>query len=164
MSSAIASARWRAMLTAALAASLVAALGALLTTLGPWYYQLRLPAWKPPDWLFGPAWTVIFALTALSGYVSWTRPRPDRALQARLLALFTMNGLLNLAWSLLFFRLQRPDWALLEVGLLWLSIVGLIALSARRSAVAAWLLVPYLAWVSFAAVLNASVVRLNQFG
>lgn len=69
-----------------------------------------------------------------------------------------------MAWSALFFRLQRPDWALLEVGLLWLSILGLILLSARRSPLAAWLLTPYLLWVSFAGMLNFSVVRLNSIG
>jgi tryptophan-rich sensory protein len=159
-----ASPRWRPLLAAALAAAAVAAVGALMTSLGPWYYQLVLPAWKPPDWLFGPAWTLIFGLTALSAYLSWTHAGRDRATQARLLALFIMNGLLNIAWSALFFRLHRPDWALLEVALLWLSILGLIVLSARKSALAAWLLVPYLAWVSFAAALNASVVHLNHFG
>ena len=155
--------RWRAMISAALGATLVAGLGGLMTQLGPWYRGLALPAWKPPDWLFGPAWTLIFGLTALSGYLSWTRAERERRFQARLLALFTVNGLLNVAWSVLFFRLHRPDWALLEVLLLWASIVGLIALSARKSLTAAWLLVPYVAWVTFAAALNASVVHLNHF-
>jgi translocator protein len=155
--------RWRPMLAAALAACAVAALGAVVTDLGPWYYHLAEPRWKPPDWLFGPAWTLIFSLAGISGYRSWIAGRRD-ATEARILALFLLNGLLNVAWSALFFRLQRPDWALLEVVLLWLSIAALIALSARRSALAAWLLVPYLLWVSFAGVLNLSVVRLNGPG
>ncbi|MBS0377455.1 MAG: tryptophan-rich sensory protein [Proteobacteria bacterium] len=154
----------RTLLAAAGAAALVACLGALITRLDPWYYALALPSWKPPDWLFGPAWTLIFGLAALSGYLSWTHAGRDRAFQARLLALFTINGLLNIAWSALFFRFHRPDWALLEVALLWVSILGLIVLSSRKSSAAAWLLVPYLAWVSFAAALNGSVVRLNNFG
>ncbi len=154
----------RTLLAAAGAAALVACLGALVTRLDPWYYALVLPSWKPPDWLFGPAWTLIFGCAALSGYLSWTRADRDRAFQARLLALFTINGLLNIAWSALFFRLHRPDWALLEVVLLWVSILGLIVLSARKSIAAASLLVPYLAWVSFAAALNRAVVHLNPLG
>ena len=154
----------RTLLAAAGAAALVACLGALITRLDPWYYSLVLPSWKPPDWLFGPAWTLIFGCAALSGYLSWTRAGRDRAFQARLLALFTINGLLNIAWSALFFRLHRPDWALLEVVLLWVSILGLIVLSGRKSMAAALLLVPYLAWVSFAAALNRAVVHLNPIG
>ena len=151
----------RAIVTAALAALAVAVTGGLATELGPWYYQLALPSWKPPDWLFGPVWTLIFALAALSGYHSWiASPRRDARI-ARILALFAVNALLNIAWSLLFFRAHRPDWALLEVGLLWLSIAALMALSWPRSRRAALLLLPYLAWVSFAAVLNYAVVRLN---
>jgi benzodiazapine receptor len=155
--------RWRPMLTAAMAACAVAGFGALITDLGPWYYHLTLPSWKPPDWLFGPAWTIIFALAAISGYLSWISG-PRSATEARILALFAVNAILNMAWSTLFFRLQRPDWALLEVVLLWLSILSLIVLSARRSALAGWLLLPYLLWVSFAGVLNFSVVRLNGTG
>lgn len=79
-----------------------------------------------------------------------------------MLAAFALNATLNLVWSLLFFRLHRPDWAFVEVMALWLSIVLLMVLAGRRSATAAWLLLPYLAWVSFAALLNQAVVRLNS--
>jgi tryptophan-rich sensory protein len=78
-----------------------------------------------------------------------------------LIGAFALNGLLNVLWSLLFFRLRRPDWALFEVGLLWLSIVLLIALAGRHARRAGWLLLPYLVWVSFAAALNIAIVRLN---
>jgi tryptophan-rich sensory protein len=152
--------RWQPVLVAALAAVGVAVLGGLMTELGTWYYGLRQPPWKPPDWLFGPAWTTIFALTALAGVLGWAHAR-SRAAREWLLALFALNAFLNVLWSLLFFRLRRPDWALVEVGFLWLSIVVLIAVLARWSRPAAWLLAPYLAWVTFAAALNAAVVRLN---
>jgi tryptophan-rich sensory protein len=152
--------RWQPILVAALAAVGVAVLGGLMTELGTWYYGLRQPAWKPPDWLFGPAWTVIFALVAVAGIQAWERA-PDRAAREWLLALFALNAFLNVLWSLLFFRLRRPDWALVEVGFLWLSIVLMIVVLARRHRPAAWLLVPYLAWVTFAAALNAAVVQLN---
>jgi tryptophan-rich sensory protein len=135
-------------------------MGGLVTKLGPWYYQLRKPSWQPPDWLFGPAWTLIFACAALAGVIFWRLERAQRA-RSLVLAAFAVNALLNMGWSLLFFRLERPDWALNEVGLLWLSILALIILLGRTSNKSAWLLVPYLAWVSFASVLNWKILQLN---
>ena len=145
---------------AAVSAVGVAVLGGLMTELGDWYYGLQQPPWKPPDWLFGPAWTLIFALAATAGVTAW-RAIPQKAQREWLLVLFALNGFLNVLWSLLFFRLQRPDWAQFEVAFLWLSIVVLIGFVIRYSRRAAWLLLPYLAWVSFAALLNGAVVRLN---
>lgn len=153
--------RWKPVLAAALAAAAVAGLGALTTKLGPWYYQLRKPPWQPPDWLFGPAWTAIFAMAALAGVLYWRRQSSRESRQWTLDA-FALNGFLNTLWSLLFFRLERPDWALYEVGFLWLSIALLIMLLARASRTAAWLLAPYLAWVSFASLLNWQIVALNS--
>lgn len=152
--------RLRAIGVAAACALAVAVLGALSTDIGPWYAGLKRPPWQPPDVWFGPAWTLIYSLCALSAAAAW-RARSDAAGRQVLLLLWACNGVLNLLWSLLFFRLQRPDWALAEVGLLWLSIVALIVASARRSRTAALLLLPYLAWVSFAATLNRAVVQLN---
>lgn len=145
---------------AAGAALLVAALGGAATDIGPWYEALRKPAWQPPNWLFAPAWTAIYALTALAGVRAWQRT-PDMAGRGRVLLAFALNALLNVGWSVLFFTLQRPDWALVEVVPLWLSVLLIIAVSGRRDRTAGWLLVPYLAWVAFAGVLNWSVVRLN---
>ncbi|MFO1394588.1 MAG: TspO/MBR family protein [Steroidobacteraceae bacterium] len=141
-------------------ATAVAATGAALTSLGPWYRELVKPAWQPPDWLFGPAWTLIFALCALAGAGTWRRAG-DADARRRLLTAFAVNGVLNVTWSALFFRVQRPAWALVEVVLLWASIVVLIRVCAAVWRPAAWLLAPYLAWVSFASVLNAAIVRLN---
>lgn len=152
--------RWKPVLAAALAASAIAGLGALSTDLGPWYQGLRQPAWKPPDALFGPAWTLIYALAAAAGVHAWhAAPRPSD--REWLIGLFALNGFLNLLWSLLFFRLQRPDWALVEVGFLWASILLLMVVLGRYSRPARLLLVPYLAWVAFAAALNLAVVQLN---
>jgi translocator protein len=150
----------RVALVAAVAASTVAVLGALLTDLSPWYYALRKPAWQPPDWLFGPAWTLIFGLAAVSGVLGWTYA-PDQAARRRMLALFAVNASLNVLWSVLFFRFQRPDWALAEVGFLWLSIVALMLALRPASKAASWLLLPYLLWVTFATAVNAAVVVLN---
>jgi len=145
---------------AAVSAILVASVGATMTDIGPWYQGLAKPSWQPPDWLFGPAWTLIFSLAAISAATAW-RDAPDQPSREWMVGLFAINGVLNILWSALFFRLRRPDWALIEVVLLWLSVLALILVLWRYSRLAAWLLVPYLAWVTFAAVLNLAVVRLN---
>lgn len=160
MTAASGRARLRVAAVAALWACAVAVAGGLLTDIGPWYYALRKPSWQPPDWLFGPAWTLIFSLTAIAGLLAWERSGAGAA-RARLLVAFAVNSALNVLWSLLFFRWRRPDWALVEVVLLWLSILLLIAVVFRRSRWGAALLVPYLAWVAFAAWLNLAIVRLN---
>ena len=153
-------ARWKPIAIAALLAAAVAGTGALMTDLGPWYYSLHRPSYQPPDWLFGPAWTLIFALTAYAGFLAWESHPPLRA-WARIAALFAANGLLNITWSALYFRLHRPDWALAESAALWLSVAALIAALYPYTRRGSLLLVPYLLWVSFAAVLNLAVVRLN---
>lgn len=150
----------KVVLVAAVAAVAVAGVGAFLTEIGPWYRSLVQPRWKPPDWLFGPAWTVIFLLIAWAGVRAW-EDAPDVASQRCVLALFTLNGVLNILWSLFYFRMHRPDWALYEVVPLWLSILLLIVAFAGWSPTASWLLAPYLVWVTFAAVLNRATVRLN---
>lgn len=147
-------------IVAAGAALLVAAVGATMTDLGPWYQNLVRPSWQPPDWAFGPAWTVIFSLMALSAVTGW-RDAPDQATREWLVGLFAVNGVLNIVWSGIFFRLRRPDWALIEVVLLWLSILALILFLRRFSGRGALLLVPYLLWVGFAGLLNLAIVRLN---
>lgn len=139
--------------------TLVAVAGGLLTRLGEWYFSLRKPSWQPPDWLFGPAWTVIFLLIAISSVMAWNAAAA--ADRPALLALLIANGILNIAWSGLFFTLRRPDWALYEVVLLWLSILALVVWIWPLSQTASLLLLPYLAWVSFASMLNLAIVRLN---
>ena len=152
--------RWKPVLAAAAAAFAVGTLGALTTELSSWYFHLRKPSWQPPDWLFGPAWTLIFALAALAGVLYWKNVE-DREERLRMQAAFAVNAFLNTLWSLLFFRLKRPDLALYEVGFLWLSIAVLIAMLRRGSQTASWLMVPYLLWVSFASFLNLTIVSLN---
>lgn len=145
---------------AAVAAIVVAGLGASATDIGPWYYALRKPSWQPPDWLFGPVWTLIYALTALAGIMAW-RAAPAGRARGRILVLFAANALLNVLWSELFFHFRRPDLALTETVVFWASIVVLMATAWPHSRPAAWVLTPYLAWVTFASVLNLAVVRLN---
>jgi tryptophan-rich sensory protein len=139
----------------------VAGLGGALTNIGEWYFDLAKPSWQPPDWLFGPAWTLIFICAVFAGVKGWRAAGNSRT-RTLLLLLFLANAVLNVLWSLLFFHRQRPDLALLEVPLLWATILALIVLLWPRSRAAAVLLLPYLAWVSFAAVLNFTIVQLNQ--
>ena len=151
---------WGPPAVAAVAAVLLAVAGGLATTTDDWYHRLRVPAWKPPDWAFGPVWTVIFALAATSGVLAWTGD-PDPGARSMLIAAFAANGALNIAWSVLFFRFRRPDWALAEIAALWLSIAVLVAVTGRVSTAAGLMNLPYLAWVSVAAFLNLTIVRLN---
>lgn len=151
--------RGRAVLTAAGAALFVAALGASVTDLGPWYQDLVKPSWQPPGPVFGIAWTIIYALTAAAGVLTWRAARG--AAREWTVGLFALNGALNVFWSLLFFRARRPDWALIEVGFLWLSILALIVFAWRQDKRAALLLAPYLIWVTIAAAMNYEIVRLN---
>lgn len=141
---------------------LVLGIGGATTNVGPWYRNLRKPSWNPPDWLFGPAWTVILGLAAWAGVLAWRQAAGDSGLELRILVLFGINILLHGAWSPIFFNLRRPDWALLEVPWLWLSILALIIGLAPLSSLAAWLLAPYLVWVAFAAFLNWTIVKMNR--
>jgi tryptophan-rich sensory protein len=153
--------RFAPVAVAALVVLVVALLGIAATDLGPWYQGLAKPWWQPPDWLFGPAWTLIYGCTAYAGLLAWHHAAGNARVRGWIFSLFALNVLLNIGWSELFFIFRRPDWALIEVGLLWLSIVALIVVVGRVSQRAGWLLVPYLVWVSLAAALNFEVVRLN---
>ncbi|MBC2650162.1 TspO/MBR family protein [Novosphingobium aerophilum] len=134
--------------------------GGILTEIGPWYRNLRKPAWQPPDWLFGPAWTVILGLAAWAAVLAWNGAT-DEAGRMTVAALFATNFVFHFLWSPLFFTRRRPDWALVEVPFLWVSVLALTIGLRPYSVLATWLIVPYLAWVSFAACLNVTIVRLN---
>ena len=140
---------------------LVLAVGGWTTKVGTWYASLRKPQWNPPSWVFGPAWTVILALAAWSGVSAWTNAMDDDPGRVLILALFGVNVVLHMLWSPLFFALKRPDWALIEVPFLWLSIATLILGVGRYSSLSVWLLLPYLFWVTFAVILNLKIVQLN---
>ncbi len=147
-------------IVAVVCAIVLAGAGGLLTTIGPWYRNLRKPSWQPPDWAFGPAWTLILGMAAAAGVLAW-EGAPDAAGRRTVVILFAANGLLHLLWSPLFFKWRRPDWALIEVVFLWLSLVALVIGLRPYSTLASGLIVPYLAWVTFAAWLNLAIVRLN---
>lgn len=138
-----------------------AAIGSALTTgaLGDWYPTIAKPTWNPPNWIFGPVWTVLYFMMAVAGWLAWRAGPPPPA--AVVWTPYFVQLALNTAWSGIFFYLHQPGWAFAEIIVLWLAIAATIAGFYRRTHVAAWLLVPYLAWVSFAGVLNFSIWRLN---
>lgn len=152
--------RMKSTLMAIAIAFAVALVGGLLTDLDPWYQALNQPSWKPPDSWFGPAWTTIFLLTGIAAALCW-EANPAPAARRQVWLFFSVNAVANLSWSLLFFTLKLPTWALVEVVFLWLSIVSLIWLAWSRSHLAALLLLPYLGWVSFASTVNYGVTVLN---
>jgi translocator protein len=133
--------------------------GALLTRphLGSWYRPLRKPRWNPPDALFAPVWTALYVTMAVAAWLVWRAG----ASWWRLVP-FAVQLALNLGWSGLFFALRRPDLALVEVVVLWVSIALTIVVFAPVSSTAALLLVPYLSWVTFAGALNLRIWSLNR--
>ncbi len=148
-------------LVAVICLGAVALIGGLVTDVGPWYENLRFPRLRPPNWLFGPAWTVIYIFIAIAGVMAWTHA-PDMRMRWLLVALFFVNAVLNVLWSPLFFNLRRPDWALIEIAPFWLSIVALIAGLYAIKPLAALIISPYLVWVTFAGWLNWRIVELNK--
>lgn len=136
-----------------------AALSGAIFRPGEWYERLAKPSWRPPNWLFAPAWTVLYLTIAVSGWLVWRKA--GFASAAVPLSVYLVSLLFNAAWSGIFFGLRRPDLALLDIALLWLSIAATIVVFAPVDQAASWLLAPYLCWVSFAAALNFAVWRLN---
>jgi benzodiazapine receptor len=141
-------------------AIVVAIAGAVLTETGAWYEALRKPAWKPPDWAFGPVWTTIFVLTVIATALAWAAAAGTGARPLIFWAL-AINAILNIAWSGIFFKMRRPDWALREVVMLWFSVLSLVLVLGSVSLVAGLLVIPYLLWVSAASFLNLRIVQMN---
>lgn len=152
---------WTPILIAGGSALFLGLAGGLLTPIGAWYRGLRKPSFQPPDWLFGPAWTIILGLAAWSAVVAWEAAAGDSSARRDVVILFVVNAVCHFLWSPLFFKLRRPDWALIEVVFLWSSLVALIVGLWPISSFASLLILPYFLWVSFAAVLNRAIVRLN---
>ena len=129
------------------------------TSVNGWYQTIAKPAWTPPDWVFGPVWTALYFMMAIAAWLVWWQVGWPAARVP--LGWFAAQLVLNVAWSAIFFGLHSPGAAIVEIGLLWLAIAGTLVTFWRRSVPAACLLVPYLAWTSFAAVLNFAVWKLN---
>ena len=136
------------------------ALGGAATPLTPWYRNLRKPSWQPPDWLFGPAWSLNLAGAATASVLAWNAA--DGSAEHRdVIIAFAANALFFLGWSPLFFVFKRPDWALVEWVFLWASVAAAAYVVASLSTLAGLLMLPYLLWVTVAGALNRAIVRLN---
>lgn len=146
-------------LIAFFAVTFVAAMSGGYFRPGQWYRNLTKPSWNPPDFLFPIAWTVLYAMMAFAAWIVWQETGWPAALVP--IGLWLVQLVFNALWSALFFGMKRMDYALVDVALLWLSIAATIAAFWPISTLAAWLMVPYLAWVSFAAFLNFTILRLN---
>ncbi|MEX0652688.1 MAG: TspO/MBR family protein [Phycisphaeraceae bacterium] len=140
---------------------LAAAVGSLATTtgVGTWYQTLDRPPWTPPDWVFGPVWTLLYGLMAVAAWLVWRRRGFRGATVA--LGLFLVQLALNVAWSFIFFGMHAVIWAAVEIVVLALAIVATVIAFWRISRPASLLLAPYLAWVLFAAALNLAIARMN---
>ncbi|WP_339613469.1 TspO/MBR family protein [uncultured Rubinisphaera sp.] len=136
-------------------------LGAIATTpeIEGWYKMIAKPSWNPPGWIFGPVWTTLYIMMAIAVWLVWKQA----GFKAAKLPLnsFGVQLLLNVAWSWIFFGMHRPGWAFAEIIVLWLAILATTILFFKKSKIAGGLMVPYLAWVSFASVLNFTIWRLN---
>jgi len=136
-----------------------AGIGSFLTTpsLHPWYEGLSKPRWNPPNWLFGPVWTILYLAMAIAAWLVWRKA----GVTAAPMQLFLTQLVLNVAWSALFFRLRSPGLAFAEIVVLWFAVLATTIEFWRAVPAAGWLLLPYLIWVGYATALNFSIWRLN---
>lgn len=154
---------WVKLLISLALPQIAAVSGALFTVTGTgsWYQQINKPSWNPPGWVFGPVWTTLYILMGIAFYLVWKSNASDK-LKRPAMTLWVVQLVLNFFWTLIFFGAQEPGWALVEIIGLWIFILLTILAFARIHKTAAWLLVPYLLWVSFATVLTGTIWQLNS--
>ena len=126
-----------------------------------WYERIIKPAWQPPDWAFPVAWSIIFALSAISIILIWST-LPRTGLTYWIIGVFMLNGILNVTWSALFFGNRLILLAVYDAGLLFLSVLMIMVLARPISRIASLLLIPYVGWVAFATVLTQAIYQLNR--
>lgn len=146
-----------------LVSQLAGVIGAVATTpaIPAWYMTITKPALAPPNWIFGPVWTTLFLLIGIAAWMVWEKGIVRKDVKGAL-KLFGLQLVLNTTWSLIFFGLQNPGLAFLEIIVLWLAIAATIRAFYSVSRPAAYLLIPYILWVSFAGFLNYSIWMLNR--
>jgi len=139
------------------------AIGSLFTfsSIPTWYANLKKPFFTPPNWLFGPAWTFLYFLMGISFYLIWEKSK-ENSQNKKAIFLFFLQLILNSLWSIIFFGLKSPFFAFLEIIILWFAILFTIIKFKLISKKAAYILIPYLCWVTFASILNFSVLILNR--
>jgi benzodiazapine receptor len=126
-----------------------------------WYQTLKKPSFDPPEWLFGPAWTLLYLMMAVAAWLVWKQGIGAPGVKLAL-AVFLVQLILNALWSVFFFGLRSPLAGLVDIIVLWLAILATTIFFFRVSVPAGFLLLPYIAWVTFAAILNAAILRLNR--
>ena len=141
---------------------LVGAISGYFTSSGVngWYAAANKPWFNPPNWIFAPVWTTLYVLMGIALFLVW-KTESVKTIKQTAIILFAVQLTLNFFWSFIFFKLQQPAWAFAEIIVMWLMILLTILWFGKINAVAAWLLVPYICWVSFASVLNYSIWKLN---
>lgn len=132
-----------------------------ITGVDSWYQTINKPSWNPPNWVFGPVWTTLYIMMGIALFLVWIEDASEE-LKKIAIALFSVQLILNFFWSFIFFNLQQPGWALVEIIAMWFFILLTIFAFAQVNKTAAWLLVPYISWVSFATILNYSIWQLNR--
>lgn len=130
-----------------------------VSEIGGWYQTIKKPTWNPPNWIFGPVWTTLYVLMGISLYLIW---RSSTLQKGPAIILFSLQLVLNFFWSFIFFKQHQVGFAFAEILVLWCLILLTIFAFARINKPAAWLLVPYISWVSFAAILNFTIWQLNS--
>ncbi|MEO8638026.1 MAG: TspO/MBR family protein [Candidatus Taylorbacteria bacterium] len=150
------------LVTAILVSELAGILGSLFTisAIPTWYVTLAKPAFNPPSWIFGPVWTTLYALMGISAFLVWNKGLNRRDVR-KALGVFGFQLALNALWSIVFFGLHSPAWALVNIVAMWLAIVWTMTLFYKISKPAMYLLIPYILWVSFATYLNLAIWVLN---
>jgi len=153
------------LIVAVVVSELAGIIGSIFTSpaIPEWYAGLVKPALNPPSWVFAPVWIALYALMGISLYLVWKSDPAivDPTLRKKGIALFFIQLALNSLWSILFFGMKNPFLAFAEIIFLWIAILGTIFVFSNISKKAAWLLIPYILWVSFAAYLNYSIMMLN---
>jgi len=141
----------------------VGAISGFFTATGveSWYQTITKPSWNPPNWIFAPVWTTLYILMGIALYLVW-KAEGNASLKKTAILLFAQQLLLNFCWSFIFFYEQAIGWALAEIIVMWLFILLSIFAFAKVNTTAAWLLVPYISWVSFATILNYTIWHLNK--
>lgn len=132
-----------------------------ITEIGSWYQTIQKPAWNPPNRIFGPVWTTLYIMMGVALFLVWKK-ESNSNLKKRATFLFAIQLILNFFWSIIFFNQHQIGWALVEIMILWLSILLTIIVFAKIDKTAAWLMVPYISWVSFATILNFTIWQLNK--
>jgi translocator protein len=131
-----------------------------VSSVSTWYLTLNKPFFNPPGWLFGPVWIILYFLMGISLYIVWNKGIKSSKSKIAL-SVFGLQLILNSLWSILFFGLKSPLLAFVEIIILWIAILSTLIYFHRISKIASYLLIPYILWVSFAAILNFSIYYLN---